>query len=284
MAAMMLSRPAARRSLRLAFAASLALHLALLLAPVTPPVQRSAASGSPPPSRLQGQLRPPSPASRATPTTPPDSSKPVVAVTGKNGARRVHQSARQPAPPRWSAAEKADMNRFLNELGSPARPRTAQEMVHNALATAREIGREQARSEEAAGHRQGSQQPVNRLSMELYFDALVKKLNRSAAFVKDEPRSKGVKAAAVQIQLNADGSLHSFRILSATDQQSEIAYIKQVVERAVPFAALPGDLRQELAGNSGGPAILAILICIQPSYLGGGFGFTRTANGRDCRE
>ncbi len=284
MAVMMLFRPGPGRRFKLALLASLALHLALLLAPVTQPVQRSPAHGSPPGSRLLGQLRPPSSASRPPPSRP-DERKTVVAVRGPADGKSQppRHSSRQPATPRWSAAAKDEMNRFLNQLGSPTPSRSGRELAANAMVTAREIGREQERSADAAGNRQGSPQPANRLSMEMYFDALVKKLNRSAAFVKDEPRSKGVKAAAVQIQLNADGSLHSFRILSATDQQSEIAYIKQVVERAVPFAALPNDLRQEIAGTGNGPAILAILICIQPSFLGGGFGFTRN-NGRDCRE
>ncbi len=107
-------------------------------------------------------------------------------------------------------------------------------------------------------------------------DAVVKKLNRSAAFVRNEPRSKGVRTALVRVRLYPSGSLRSFDIVNAADQQDEIAFVKSVVEQAVPFAAFPADLRQSALS-------LGILICIRPSTLGDGqFRFTRDADGIRC--
>ena len=115
--------------------------------------------------------------------------------------------------------------------------------------------------------------PVDAFSLEMYLDALVKKLNRSAGFVKNDPRSKGVKSALVQVRLKPDGSLLSFNVVNAADQQAEIAFIKSVVEQAVPFSAFPPDLRKSARS-------LTMMICIRPPSLNGGVGFTRSPQGR----
>ncbi|HQD16851.1 MAG TPA: hypothetical protein PLY54_15500, partial [Ottowia sp.] len=105
---------------------------------------------------------------------------------------------------------------------------------------------------------------------------LVKKLNRSASFVKNDPRARGMHSAAVEVRLNPDGSLKSFKVINAGDQQEEIAFVKSVVERAVPFAAFPPDIGKSARS-------LALMICIQPTGLGGdGFGFTRRPDGSRC--
>ena len=266
------SQPLFRRAL----VASLLIHAGLLLIPITPPAPKRPPPGVP----LQASLAAPR---QHAPLPRPIVKQPERQVlTASKGLHSIRKTSKPPphlptpAPQTWSRAEKDDMDKFLDGLAGsatkPTAPRSGQNLASNAMATARDIGRQQARSEETESRGQaGSRQAVERFSLEMYFDALVKKLNKSAAFVKNDPRSKGVKAAAVQIQLNADGSLKSFRILSAADQQSEIAFIKSVVERAVPFAAFPADLRQ--AGDA-----LAILICIRPSYLGdgGSFGFSRS--------
>jgi len=110
----------------------------------------------------------------------------------------------------------------------------------------------------------------------MYVDGLVRRLNRSAGFVRNDPRSKGVRQASVQFRLNPDGSLKSFSVLNMGDQAEEIAFIKSVVERSIPFAPFPADLNRSARS-------LAMTICIVPgSAGGGGFGFTRNANGRGC--
>jgi len=184
--------------------------------------------------------------------------------------------AESPAPT-WSKAEREDMNKFLRELDDQAR--ASPDLAQRSLAMARTAGRQQARQDDADEvmlERLPNSPPVDPFSLEMYLDGLVKKLNRSAAFVKNEPRSRGMKAAAVLIRLNPNGTLQSFKVLNAADQQVEIAYIKSVVERAVPFSSFPADIQKSAQS-------LAMIICILPAHLnGGGFGFARTPDGRRC--
>jgi hypothetical protein len=182
-----------------------------------------------------------------------------------------------PATPKWSVAEKEEMNNFLRELEGPAR-RTP-DLAQRSLAMARDIGRQQAMTEKDGSEvleRLPNSPPVNPFSLEMYLDALVKKLNRSAGFVRNDPRSKGVKNASVEVRLNPDGTLKSFKVLNAADQQEEIAFVKSVVEQSIPFAPFPSDIGRSAKS-------LAMVICIIPgSAGGGGFGFTRNPGGRGC--
>ena len=182
-----------------------------------------------------------------------------------------------PATPRWSVAQKEEMNSFLRELNVQARQ--APSLAQRSLAMARDLGRQPAQQEREGSEvleRLPNSPPVDPFSLEMYLDSLVKKLNRSAAFVGSDPRSKGVKAASVEVRLNPDGSLKSFRILTAGDQQEQIAFVKSVVDRAVPFAPFPPDIGQSARS-------LAMVICIMPARFGaGGFGFTRNPEGRGC--
>jgi hypothetical protein len=173
-------------------------------------------------------------------------------------------------------AQKQEMNKFLKELEDPRQP--PPDLAQRSLAMAREYGREQARhdeSGEATLERLPNSPPVDPFSLEMYLDALVKKLNRSAGFVRNDPRSKGVKSALVQVKINPDGSLRSFKVLNAGDQQAEISFIKSVVEQAVPFAAFPADMRRSARS-------LGMMICIMPPSLSGGFGFSRSPDGGKC--
>jgi len=267
-----------KRALHLAIAASLLLHgLVLLIPRQDPPVSR------PPASRLEASLAaptqkphqaavPPVAAAprKAEPARPQQARRPVLAVNKPKG-----QAASQPAP-KWTVAQKAEMNDFLRELEGQAQARPRPDLAQRSLSMAREFARQQARQD-----REGSEilellpnaQPVDPFSLEMYLDALVKKLNRSAGFVRNDPRSHGMKKASVQVRLNPDGSLKNFRILNAGDQQDQIAFIKSVVEQAVPFAPFPGDLRRSASA-------LNMVICIQPAGGGGGgFGFSRLPEG-----
>jgi hypothetical protein len=175
------------------------------------------------------------------------------------------------------------MDNFLNELASEARskpqprPQPAPDLAERSLAMAREAGRQ--------AHREGSRSPqhdpamlveriagsppIDPFSLDFYLDSLLKKLNRSASFVKNDPRSRGVQAAAIEVRINPDGSLKSFTVTRSGDQQAEIAFVKSVVERAVPFSAFPPDIVRSARS-------LGLMICIQPTGSGnGGFGFTR---------
>ena len=102
---------------------------------------------------------------------------------------------------------------------------------------------------------------------------------RSAAFVQQRRSDRGRYIAVVEVSLNADGTLKSYKVINAGDQQAEIDYIRRIVERAAPFGAFPPEVRKQI--NS-----LSFDICILPRHLdsGGGGMFTRTYGGRDCHE
>lgn len=179
--------------------------------------------------------------------------------------------------PQWTVAEKEGMNEFLNELDEQVKARP--DLVQRSLAKARQIAREQVGPSDEGSEvleRLANSPPVDPFSLEMYLDSLVKKLNRSADFVRRDPKSKGVRTAAVQIRLNPNGSLKSFQVLNSADQQNEIAFIKNVVEQAVPFSPFPADILRSAQS-------LVMVICILPANLnGGGFGFTRNPGGRGC--
>lgn len=170
------------------------------------------------------------------------------------------------------------MKRFLDELEAETRAAPRPSLAQRSLAQASELGRQQARREEQGLvmlERRPDTPPPDPFSLDLYLDGIVRRLNRSAAFVRNDPRTKGVRAAAVQFRINPNGSLKSFTVLNAGDQQDEIAFIRSVVERSIPFAAFPPDI--DRAARS-----LGVTICIQPGRGGDGFGFTRLPNGRAC--
>ncbi|HRF73777.1 MAG TPA: hypothetical protein PL117_13480 [Accumulibacter sp.] len=169
------------------------------------------------------------------------------------------------------------MNRFLDELASEAKTEARPSLAQRSLAMAREQSRQQVRQDmegTAMLERRPNTPPPEPFSLDFYVDGVVKRLNRSAAFVRNDPRSKGVHLASVHFRINPDGSLKSFKVLNAGDQQEEIAFIKSVVERAIPFAAFPPDIAR--AARS-----LGVTICIAPG-AGGGFGFSRMADDRPC--
>lgn len=170
------------------------------------------------------------------------------------------------------------MDNFLNELTAQSKPLTGRELSKKSLAMARQLGRspQDGDADEASGQPNGNGKAVEPYSLEMYFDAFVRKLNRSAAFVRNDPRARGSRKALVEISLNKDGSLKSYRVLRSGDQAAEIAYIKSVIDRASPFSAFPPDIRS--ARDS-----LSILMCIYPAHEGGG-GFSRSFGGQDCRD
>jgi len=63
-------------------------------------------------------------------------------------------------------------------------------------------------------------------------------------------------------------------VLNAADQADEIAFIKSVIERSVPFSPFPPDI--DKAARS-----LGVTICIRPGAGDAGMGFSRT-DGRGC--
>lgn len=269
--------PLERRALAVAVAVSLAIHGLLLFVNNKKPKQ-----GSPLP-RIEASLaRKPTPV-EVPASQPPEPQKKQVKAPNKQQARPKVMAVQQPSrstvqsTPKWTVAEKAEMNDFLNELASEAKAKPKPTLAQRSLAMAREDAQQMARQEKSElltlERRPNSPEP-DPFSVELYFEALLKNLNRSSAYVKNDPRSRGVRTAAVQFRINPDGTLKSFVVLNAADQSEEIAFIKAVVERAAPFSPFPPDLNRSARS-------MAVRICILPS-LGGGFGFSRASDGRGC--
>ena len=264
----------------LALSLSVALHLALLLFKWVQPEQLPEPASRQPPPQLEVRLAEPL-------TRPPPAAPAAPAVTPKR--KPEPQIRRKPTPvlqptPRptevvkpWTQAEKDQMRRFLEEL-PPSKPRTGRELAQEAIVTARTLEKRIEPDDEAAEIAQRLRDAkVEPLSIELYYEALFRKLNRSAEMVKNKAKESGSRVAVVRAVLNADGSLKSFTVLQAADQQLEIAYIQSVVERAAPFPAFPPDIRKATD-------VLILQICIQPprSGLSGGAFFSRTSRGQGC--
>ncbi|NJD24251.1 MAG: hypothetical protein FIB06_02490 [Betaproteobacteria bacterium] len=268
-------QPAGQRSLLLAYAASIVLHVLAFLPHKEEPSRLTPA----PPQRMEARLAPrtpPTAALRPSPAQAPQAqAKPAPA---KTAPKLVSPKARTPAvasAPPETPAEREEMKRFLDSLQAQPAPKTPPTLAQRSLAMARELGRERARNEDtgtAFVERRPDTPPPDPFSIDLYMDGMIRKLNRSAAFVSNDPRAHGVQRAAVHFRINPDGSLNVFRILNEADQAAQIAFIRAVIERAVPFAPFPRDLDRSVAS-------LGITICIEPSGRGGGFGFARSERG-----
>lgn len=282
----------ARKSLRLAALISLLLHAAVLFIGFSSSTPRSGSAenhGNSTRAALPGliatfvrpakplPLVPPLRRRKAEPLTtigkragPPEKQAEQRKLTASNDAWKTRS---------WSSAERADMNKFLQGLSPQPKPPTGDELVQRSLAMARQFGRypQGEAGEETPERQTANGKAVEPFSMEMYFDAFVRKLNRSAAFVPYATGVRGSRKALVRISLNADGSLKSYRVLRAADQGAVIDYIKRVVERASPFSAFPPDIRNVRDS-------LSILMCIYPAHAGEGGGFSRSLGAQDCQD
>lgn len=281
----------ARKSLWLAVVISLLLHAAVLLVSASSPDPTSGAVANP--DRSNSAARPPLLATIVSPlpmippsprrdVAPPSTLRKKTAPPEKRAEQRILTAPSGAWTARsWSIAERTEMDQFLNELATQAAPPTVRgrELSQRAMAMAGQMGRHPQNQveDEASGKPAGNEKVVEPFSLEMYFDAFVRKLNRSAAFVKNDPRVRGTRKALVEISLNSDGALKSFRVLRSADQEVEIAYIKNVLDRASPFSAFPPDIRN--ANDS-----LSIRMCIYPAHEGQGGGFSRSFGAQDCRD
>ncbi len=267
------------KRIAIAIALSLALHLAVLFTKFSTPEAGLPNAKAPAISRLEVTLAKPADMSKATPAPQPIA--PPAKPTPKQPVVRMKREPATVSVPAktWTASEKAEMNQFLNELSTPPKPRSGSELAQNALAMARSMTSQEEREAAQKSASQTVGAKVEPFSLELYLDALFRKMNRSAAMLRNEHGANGLKVATVQIVLNADGSVKSFRALQAADQQAEIAYIKAVVEQAAPFPAFPPDIRRATDSFS-------IQICILPNRFAeeGGPMFSRMSKGQICRE
>jgi hypothetical protein len=267
----------ARRDLWWAILLSVAVHALALF------VHRPEPLPTPPPPRIEARL-PPRPAITPTELTPPPAESPPKPAA--QPAKRPRQLATDkpgkfsvPGEPKFSAAEKAEMKEFIEELATQAKKTPPPSLAERSTRMAREQASQSAQTEApqvATLELRPNAAPPDPFSLEMYVDSLIKRLNRSAAFVRNDPRNRGLRSASVQFKINPDGSLKSFEVVNAGDQTDEIAFIKAVVEQSIPFAAFPPDINK--AARS-----LTMNICILPARAqGGGFGFTRAADGQRC--
>lgn len=266
-----------QRSLRIAIAASLLLHAVILFAPKVevPPTELAASAA---PGRIETRLAPPMQAAIRPPARPPEVATPKPQETSTIIAMKNPKGQpTKPSAKKWSVQEKEEMNKFMKELEAEAK--TAPSLAERSLAMARNMARQQGRPDDTGTEiveRIPNSPSIDPFSLEMYLDSLVKKLNKSASFLRTDPKGRGIKPAAVMVRLNPNGSLRSFEILNAADQRHEIDYIKMVVEHAVPFAAFPPDIRKSAQS-------IGMIICIQPPNSGdGGGGFSRLPSGRRC--
>lgn len=231
--------------------------------------------------RLQARLAPPAEKqmNAVKPLPRPKAAKAANPVRPRLMTTRGPSKMAVPAEPKWSAAEKADMNRFLDDLDNEAKAAPKPTLAQRSMTMAREQARQMARQDESGDatlELRPNEAPPDPFSLEMYVDALIKRLNRSAGFVRNDPRSKGIHPASVQFRLNPDGTLKSFEVVNAGDQTEEIAFIKSVIEKSIPFSPFPADINKSARS-------LAMKICIQPGSSGqGGFGFSRGRGGRGC--
>ena len=277
---MKLQLPSKNKSIVIALSVSLAFHLVLLIFKLSRPEEMPEPEARQPPTQLDVRIAKPEPF-----TPPPQLPQPVAPKQSVTRPRPKPAPLQRPSPltaevvKPWTNTEKDEMSRFLNDLQTEPKPRTGRELAQDALAMARTLEKRVEKDDEAAGIAQRLRDAkVEPLSIELYYEALFRKLNRSAEMVKNKSKETGSRVAVVRAVLNPDGSLKSFTILQAADQQAEIAYIQSVVERAAPFPAFPPDIRKATDA-------MILQICIQPQRTGPGGGafFSRLSPGQGCR-
>lgn len=283
-------RPDDRR-FGIALALALALHLAVLAVHVvSPPAGRRRAGEGPlqvtmaprpavaPVARVVERALPaPSEQGRRLLTAPVTKPRQPARTFSVPGHAETAPAAS--APVVATPAQDAEMGEFLDELAVKAKPATGSELARRAMAAARAapaVEDDPAELRELASQNRRLQQ-VDRFSLEMYFDALYQKLNRTAAMVKRGNAGMGRRAAAVSVTLNPDGTLKSFRVLWSADQQAEIAYVNALFERAAPFSPFPPDMRSATRA-------LILRVCILPGREGGAEGamFTPMAPGSAC--
>ena len=279
------------RRFGIALTAALLLHLALLALRLAPP--QAARTAARVPLRVNMARAPQAPV-RLTPSVPQHAARPLpgrVAPVPRRHLLALPKSdaaaasaalpvvVPEPEPQRTrSRAEQEEIDEFLNPQPAP-RPRqlSGRELASRALAMARSLP---PADPDPTEMQQQLQQNANLarvepFSLEMYFDALYRKLNRMAPMAGRPPGERGRHAAAVRVMLKPDGSVQSFRVLWAADQQAEIAYVSHLFEIAAPFAPFPVDIRNATQS-------LILQICIMPGSGSGDALFSPMANGRTC--
>ena len=181
----------ARKALWFPVAISLLLHAAVLAIRLSSPgPQRAANANKTAPSRFDVVIAKPVRVVPALPKiAPKQPSTPVKRLVQKKPGITVPQQT-------WSIAEHKEMDDFLNELATEPKPPTPT-LSQRAMAMARAIGRQQEHEEEESEQQSANARVVEPFSLQMYFDAFIRKMNQSAAFVKREPGTLGSHKALV---------------------------------------------------------------------------------------
>lgn len=250
-----------RKSFRIALVVSLMLHALVLFWPglreklqgggsnsrfiVHSPIQATLAQ------RAQTRVTPQAETQAVQPHKPNKTAPRQKIIAGRNGSWQIPREKQAPTP-------------------------SGAELARRALAMASGMGSTELDegNDTISTSQDGKGNAPDPFSLQMYFDAFIKKLNSSARFVPHPERPPGRRVAVVEIVINPDGSLKNYKILYVADQQTEIDYVRSVVERAVPFAAFPPDVRATQKQ-------LTMRLCINPPGADSGFGFTRTS-GAEC--
>jgi hypothetical protein len=248
-----------RKTFRIALVVSLMLHALVLFWPglreklqgggsdsrfiVHSPIQATLAQ------RAQTRVTPQTETKPVQPHRPSKTTPRQKIIAGRNGSWQIPRDKQVPTPSGAELARRALA--MASGMGS-----TELDQGDDAISTSQD----------------GKGKTPDPFSLSMYFDAFIKKLNSSARFVPHPDRPPGRHVAAVQIVINPDGSLKNYKILYVADQQTEIDYVRSVVERAIPFAAFPPDIRATQKQ-------LTMTLCINPP--GAESGFTRTS-GAEC--
>lgn len=268
------------RGIQIAVLVSLLFHAIVLFVPRHAPPGAGGMRRFDATLRADASARPDKPAEPAPPEPPEKKRRRAPAPTAREHtaviATPLPQFMRQPTP-QWTTKQKDEMSAFLDELAAESRARPT--LAQRATAQAQAIGREgpPPATDDVLLDRIPGSPAVDPFSLDMYLNGLVSKLNRSADFVRNDPRTQGVRTAVVHIQLAPDGTLRKFEVVDAADQSDEIAYLRKVIERAVPFPAFPPDIVRSANG-------LNMLFCIRPpSLTDGAVGFSRIPAGGRCR-
>lgn len=183
-----------------------------------------------------------------------------------------------PQPERRKSTQQTVISSKKGTWSTPSRPAektpSGAELARRALAMARGMGSyEEDAGEDAESTKQEAKlKEIEPLSLEWYFNSFISKLNRGARFVERPKASHGQRAAEVELIIGRDGRLVDYKIKRAADRQIEIAYIEAVARQAAPFAPFPPEIASKT--NT-----LPLTICIQPpGEYGGSGGFTRTGS------
>jgi hypothetical protein len=259
---------------------SLLVHVIVLMLPAAQP------QANKPPQRLNVRMAPNAKQSNQQAAAPATIVSPLPGQTAprlrKPAPAPSKPALSSPAPaaaaveqPKYTQAERDDVNNFLDSLGPTPKgqPKAQASLSKRSLAMAQNIGREMAHQPDdgpVTVERIPNSPPVDRYSLEAYLDSLMNRLNRNAKLMKHSGYG-GRGTAALQVRINPDGTIQSLEVLNESDQKEQVEFVKRLLERSAPYSPFPPAMTASAKS-------LGIVICIKPGSSGD-FGFSRFERG-----